>query len=222
MRFLPILLLTVYCLPAQQPYDLLLAGGHVIDAKSHTDGVRDVAIADGRIARVAPHIDASQARKVVNCSGLYVTPDLLDIHVHVYHRLTKPAPGRNYGVDPVSFSFRSGITTMVDAGTTGWKEFPDFREQVISRAKTRVLAFLNIVAPGMVGPEKEDDPREMDAEGAARCARANADVGKPSRIRRDRSSTEPPIPRQDTDDPGRTTSDELNNAAPNPGAQFSV
>jgi dihydroorotase len=176
MKLVSCLLLMAAPLAAQQPYDLLLAGGHVIDAKNRVDDVRDVAIANGHIALVAAHIDASQARKVVDCKGLYVTPGLLDIHVHVYHRLARPAPGHNYAIDPDSFSFRSGVTTMVDAGTSGWKEFPDFREQVISRAKTRVLAFLNIVASGMVGSPTEDDPREMDAEGAARCARENADV----------------------------------------------
>lgn len=171
-----LLLSPVFLSAQQQSYDLLLTGGHVIDAKNHIDAIRDVAIADGRIARVAPHIDASQSRKVVNCSGLYVTPGLVDIHVHVYRRVTKQAPGESHAVDPDSFSFRSGVTTMADAGTTGWKEFPDFREQVISRSKTRVLAFLNIVSSGISGTARENDPAEMDAEGAARCARENADV----------------------------------------------
>src|SRR5580700_9248536 len=124
MKLILTLLLAAACLPAQQPYDLLLTGGHVIDAKNHIDAIRDVAISDGRIARVAQHIDASQARKVVNCSGLYVTPGLVDIHVHVYHRLASPPPGHSDSVDPDSFSFRSGVTTMVDAGTSSWKEFP--------------------------------------------------------------------------------------------------
>jgi dihydroorotase len=176
MRLVLVVLLMASTLPAQQIYDLLLAGGHVIDAKNRIDEVQDVAITDGHIARVAGHIDASQARKVVDCAGLYVTPGLIDMHVHVYHRLARPAPGESYAVDPDSFSFRSGVTTMVDAGTSGWKEFGDFREQVISRAKTRVLAFLNIVASGIAGGAKENDPAEMDAEAAARCARENADV----------------------------------------------
>jgi dihydroorotase len=67
-----------------QPYDLLLQGGHVIDAKNNIDAVRDVAIRDGKIAAVARHIDPAQAFKVVNVAGLYVTPGLIDIHVHVY------------------------------------------------------------------------------------------------------------------------------------------
>jgi dihydroorotase len=175
-RLALVFLLGASGLSGQQPYDLLLTGGHVIDAKNHIDEVRDVAIANGHVARVAAHIAASEARKVVDCSGLYVAPGLLDIHVHVYHRLARPSPGESYAIDPDSFSFRSGVTTMVDAGTSGWKEFADFREQVISRAKTRVLAFLNIVAAGISGPANENDPGQMDSEGAARCARENADV----------------------------------------------
>src|SRR5712691_6095975 len=69
---------------AQTQYDLLLEGGHVIDAKNKISAVRDVAIRDGKIAAVAEHIDPAQAFKVINVHGLYVTPGLVDIHVHVY------------------------------------------------------------------------------------------------------------------------------------------
>src|SRR5437773_8808714 len=144
MRLAPILLLAATTLTAQQ-YDLILKGGHVIDPKTRVDGVRDVAISAGRIARVAESIDGSQCRQVVDVSGLYVTPGLLDIHVHIYPRLPQTlAPGRNLGVDPDAFSFRTGVTTVVDAGSTGWREFPDFRSRVIDRARTCVLALLNI------------------------------------------------------------------------------
>src|SRR6266849_3683120 len=146
MRLAPILLLAATALPGQQ-YDLLLKGGHVIDPKNRVDSVRDVAISGGRIARVAESIDASLSRQVVDVTGLYVTPGLLDIHVHIYPRLPQTlAPGRNLGVDPDPFSFRTGVTTVVDAGSTGWREFPDFRSRVIDRARTRVMAFLNIAA----------------------------------------------------------------------------
>jgi len=104
MRLAPILLLAATTLTAQH-YDLLLKGGHVIDPKNRVDSVRDVAITGGRVARVAESIDASQSRQVVDVSGLYVTPGLLDIHVHIYPRLPQTlAPGRNLGVDPDAFS----------------------------------------------------------------------------------------------------------------------
>ena len=167
-------ILTIVCagaIWAQPRYDLVLKGGHVIDAKNGIDGVRDVAITGGRIAAVAPSIDAASALKVVDVHGLYVTPGLIDIHVHVFKRLDVPSEG----VDPDSFSFRSGVTTMVDAGSTGWKDFPDFRDRIIKRAKTRVLAFVNIAGAGM-GTGKENNPEEMDAEAAARTARQNPDI----------------------------------------------
>ena len=131
----------------------------------------DVAVADGKIALVAPHIGGTEAKKSVDVSGLYVTPGLIDIHAHVY--VWQDLKGE--GVQADAFSFRSGVTTMVDAGSSGAPTFADFRTRVIDRSKTRVLAFLNIVGAGM-GTGKEDDPAEIDAEAAAKTAKANPDV----------------------------------------------
>jgi dihydroorotase len=175
MRSFGILLLVVSGVSAQPHYDLLLKGGHVIDAKNHIDGVRDVATEGGRIARVAEKIDPAEARKVVDATGLYVTPGLIDMHVHVFKRSNPPPGAQDEAVNPDAFSFRSGVTTVVDAGSSGWKEFPEFRDRIIKRARTRVLAFLNIVGAGM-GTGKENDPAEMDAEAAARTAKENADL----------------------------------------------
>jgi dihydroorotase len=160
---------------AQPSYDLLLKGGHVIDAKNRIDGVRDVAIAAGRIALVAEKIDPVQARRVVNVAGLYVTPGLVDIHVHLYHRTNPPPGATDESVNPDAFSFRSGVTTMVDAGSSGSKDFADFRDHTIKSSRTRVLAFLNIVASGM-HTGRENDPAEMDSENAARVAKENPDL----------------------------------------------
>lgn len=163
------------CVPAaaQAPrYDLLLKGGHVIDAKNHRNGVFDVAIANGRIARVAPNIAANLAQRSVDCKGLYVTPGLVDIHVHVYAVPGLDPEGLgNICVLPDEHSFRSGVTTMVDAGTSGWRTFPDFKAKIIDQARTRVLAWLNIVAHGMQTPGYQQDVKEMDAAAAAACAR---------------------------------------------------
>jgi dihydroorotase len=156
---------------AQPRYDLLLKGGHVIDPKNQIDDVRDVAIAGGRIARVAGKIDPAEARKVIDAAGLYVTPGLIDIHVHVYRR------GRagEQSIDPDAFTFRTGVTTVVDAGTSGWKDFSDFRDRIIKPAKTRVLALVNISGIGM-GNGNENDPSQMDPEAAARTAKENPDI----------------------------------------------
>lgn len=166
-------LLVAGTLNAQPPakYDLLLKGGHVIDPKNNIDRVTDVAIAQGKVARVAPNIPASDATNVADVAGLYVTPGLLDIHVHVY---MWREPGGE-AVQPDAFSFRTGVTTMVDAGSAGATTFDDFRDRIIRRSKTRVLAFLNIAKAGM-GTGKEDEIAGLDAEAAARTAKANPDL----------------------------------------------
>jgi dihydroorotase len=160
-----------WVLCAQPPFDLLLKGGHAIDPKNGIDRVMDVAIAGGKIARVAAAIGPSQAKQTVDAAGLYVTPGLVDIHVHVY--LWQEPGGEAAQAD--AHSFRSGVTTMVDAGSSGWRTFPDFRRRIIEHSKTRILAFLNIVGAGM-GTGKEDDPAEMDAQAAAKTAKDNPDV----------------------------------------------
>jgi dihydroorotase len=156
---------------ADPPYDLLLAGGHVIDAKSGTSSVRDVAIAGGKIAAVAAKIDRAQAFKVVDVSGLYVTPGLIDLHVHVY---TGTGEKNSYAGDnsvyPDGFTLRVGVTTAVDAGCSGWRNFEDFKDKVIDRSRTRVLAMLNIVGSGMRGGKYEQDLADMEAKPTAEMA----------------------------------------------------
>jgi dihydroorotase len=154
-----------------QQYDLLLQSGHVIDAKNKIDAVRDVAIRDGKIAMVAARIDPAQAFKVVDASGLYVTPGLVDIHVHVYAGTGEP---RSYAGDnslyPDGYTFRTGVTTVADAGCAGWRNFEDFKQRVIDRSKTRVLAFINIVGHGMRGGKYENDLADMQAKPTAEMA----------------------------------------------------
>jgi dihydroorotase len=150
---------------AQQKYDLLLKGGHVIDPKNKINAVRDVAIADGKVAAVAPRIDPTEALKVVDVSGLYVTPGLIDIHAHVYTGTGERASyaGDN-SVSPDGFTFRVGVTTVADAGCSGWRNFEDFKQRIIDRSKTRVLVFLNIVGNGMRGSKYEQDLTDMEAK----------------------------------------------------------
>jgi dihydroorotase len=160
-------------LPATAPqaafkYDLLLKGGHVIDARNNISGVRDVAIAGGKIAAVAAKINPAEALKTIDASGLYVTPGLVDIHVHVY---TGTGERRSYAGDlsvyPDGFMPRVGVTTAADAGCSGWRNFEDFKDRVIDRSKTRILAFLNIVGHGMRGGTFEQDLSDMQAEPTA-------------------------------------------------------
>lgn len=154
-----------------QEYDMILQGGHVLDAKNHVDAVEDVAVKDGLIAEVAPHIDPQKAVKTIDVKGLYVTPGLVDIHVHVFAGTgERGSYAGDNSVYPDGFTFRVGVTTVVDAGSSGWRNFEDFKEHVIDRSKTRVLADLNIVGAGMRGAKYEDNLDDMDGEATAKMA----------------------------------------------------
>lgn len=152
-------------------YDLILKGGHVLDDKNQIDTEMDVAIRDGRIAKVAVHIPSSDALKTIDVKGLYVTPGLIDIHVHVYAGTgERNSYAGDNSVPPDGFTFRNGVTTVVDAGCSGWRNFEDFKQRIIDRSKTRVFALLNIVGSGMRGPKYEQNPADMDGEATAAMA----------------------------------------------------
>ena len=143
----------------ERNYNLLLKGGHVIDPKNNIDETMDVAIKSNKIAQISKDIPSSKAQKTVDVAGFYVTPGLIDIHVHVYG-------GYQGWLFPDAHSFRNGVTTVVDAGGAGWKSFEEFKETIIEKSKTRVFALLNIVGAGMLGAI-EQDVSEMDPVAAA-------------------------------------------------------
>jgi dihydroorotase len=156
---------------AQQKYDLLLKGGHVIDPTNRISAVRDVAIANGKVAAIAANIAPAEALKVVDASGHYVTPGLVDIHVHVYAGTgERGSYAGDNSLYPDGFTLRSGVTTIVDAGSSGWRSFDDFKERIIDRSKTRVLALLNIVGHGMRGDKFEQNLADMEAKPTADMA----------------------------------------------------
>jgi dihydroorotase len=162
---------------AQAQYDLLLQGGHVVDAKTEISAIRDIAVKDGKIAAVAEHIDPATALKTVPVKGLYVSPGLVDIHVHAYASTgERSSYAGDNSVWPDDFTFRTGVTTVADAGSSGYKNFEDFKQHIIDRSKTRVLAFINIVGAGMRGPKFEDNLQDMDPEPAAEMAKKYPEV----------------------------------------------
>lgn len=171
-----ILIVLISSVTPQPKYDLLIRGGHVIDPKNGINEVRDVAVSKGLIAAVAKNIPASDAARVVDAAGLYVTPGLVDIHVHVYAGTGMKALTGDQSVYPDNFSFRACTTTMADAGTSGWRNFEDFKQRVIDRAKTRIFAFINIVGNGMGGGRLEQDVSDMDPKPAAEMAAKHRDT----------------------------------------------
>jgi dihydroorotase len=149
-----------------QQYTLLIKGGHIIDPKNNIDAIMDIAVKGDSIAKVATDIDPATAAKVINATGMYVTPGLIDIHTHNFAG-TIPNRYLNNSYDAVApdgFTFRCGVTTVVDAGSSGWRNFETFNEQTIKHSKTRVLAFINIVGGGMRGGPYEQDLTDMDTK----------------------------------------------------------
>ena len=166
-----LVMLALIDVSAQQKYDLLLKGGHVIDPKNRISAVRDVAIANGQIAAVAANIAPADAFKVVDASGTYITPGLIDIHVHVFAGTgERGSYAGDNSLYPDGFTLRSGVTTIVDAGSSGWRSFPDFKDRIIDRSRTRVLAMLNIVGAGMRGDKFEQNLADMEAKPTAEMA----------------------------------------------------
>lgn len=157
-------------------YDLVIENGHVIDPKNGIDKVMDVAITGKKIAAVADDVDASRATKTVDAKGMYVTPGLVDMHTHLFTGRNKAYASGHLAVAPDGFTFRSGVTTVVDAGSPGWRNIDEYRAQVIDRSKTRVLTMLNIVGHGMAGDPYEQNLKDMQVAPTARAAKENSDI----------------------------------------------
>ena len=165
--------LIIVCIAGKsQQYSIIIKEGRVMDPKNNIDAVMDIAINDGKIVKLAKNIDPKEGIQVVNAKGLYVTPGLVDIHSHNFFG-TEPDHAYSNGLSalpPDGFTFRTGVTTVVDAGGSGWRSFPTFKKNVIDHSQTRVLALLNIVGEGMRGGVYEQDPSDMDSRMAASVA----------------------------------------------------
>jgi len=148
-----------------QEIDILLKGAHLIDPKNKIDSKMDVGIVNGKIARVAKDIPIGSSAKIIDVTGFYITPGIIDMHVHVFQGTDKYSTSvgnssRSQQAD--AFSFRAGVTTVVDAGSSGWRNFPLFKEQTIDKSQTRILAFLNVIGNGMIGRFQEQDVNDMN------------------------------------------------------------
>jgi dihydroorotase len=162
------------------PYDLLLAGGTVLDPASGRNGRFDVAISDGGIAAIEPDLPAGSARQVLDVQGRYVTPGLIDFHIHAY-----------WGVNPFGFDVdpickATGVTTAIDAGSAGPVNFLGFRRFIAEQTRTRLLAFVCVAQHGvLLAPRELNDLGFADPEAAARAVDEHRDVGVGIKVRLD-------------------------------------
>jgi dihydroorotase len=155
----------------------VLAGGRLIDPKNNIDARMDIAVRDGRVAAVAPRLDGSIADRVIRVEGLVVTPGLVDLHTHLFTSTgIHGAWAGDLSMRPDDCSFRTGVTTMVEAGSSGWRNFEELRFHVIDRAATRVLAMVNIAGLGMITDVAEQDPSDFNPKEVARLAHKHRDV----------------------------------------------
>jgi dihydroorotase len=162
-----------------QQYDLVLRNGQVLDPKNNIDAKRDVAVRDGKIAAIEPTIPASAGKQSVDISGLYLTPGLVDMHVHVFVGLRHNAWGNgDLSIPADVLAIPNGVTTVADAGSSGWRDFPEFRRRILSSSVTRIFAFINIVGAGManIDDAAEQNDHDMDLDELSKTIAENRDI----------------------------------------------
>jgi dihydroorotase len=151
-------------------YDVVITGGRVIDPGRGVDALLDVAIQDGKIAKVATTIDPSEATRSIDARDRIVVPGLIDIHAHIFEH------GVGNGLDPDLAGIHSGVTTLVDGGSAGWANYESFHHHIIGTAKTRVLANIHIANTGLAQSPEARDAGDVDVD--ATIAMANRYKGE--------------------------------------------
>lgn len=157
--------------------DLLLKGGEVIDPSQNIRATMDIAITDGAISQVAPNISARDAKRVINVQGKIVTPGLIDLHTHVYEAVNQT------GINPDIAGVRSGVTTVIDAGSAGCYSFGGFPEYVVPKAKTRIYCMLHISRVGLSYQPDTASREDIDLEETIKVIKANKPLIQGVKIR---------------------------------------
>jgi dihydroorotase len=158
------------------PYDLVLAGGHLVDPLQERDGAFDIAIRNGQVARIAPRGEPMFARERVDISSRLLLPGMIDTHAHVFEHVT----GR-FGLEADLCGVRSGVTTLIDQGGPSCMTLPAFREHVVKPKRTRVFAYLSTyLVGGMEGHYYPSlyRPDCLDVAATVKAALANPDIVK--------------------------------------------
>ncbi len=158
-------------------YDLLIKGGEMIDPSQGIHGQRDIGILKGRITSVDEHIDPNDANRVIDATGKIVTPGLIDLHAHVAHGVTK------HGLFPDVCGVEAGVTTVCDAGSTGYLTFSDFKHKVLPAATTDVFCFLNLCPDGLMHEPEAWNRHSIDDDAIVRTIEENGDIIKGLKLR---------------------------------------
>ncbi len=165
-------------------YDLIIKNGTLIDPGQSIHAVKDVAFTNGRVSAISDEIPTSEAREVLDADGCFVTPGLIDLHVHVFYGVS------HFGIEPDPTCLARGATTVVDAGSAGADTFPGFRKYVIDVSDTRILAQLNISSQGMLTQEigELENPDYADVGKACRMIEQHRDIILGVKVRLTRES----------------------------------
>jgi len=154
-------------------YPVLLQNGLVIDPSTKRHEVVDIAVDEnGLVSEISKGISPDKALKTIDAEGRIVTPGLVDLHVHVFEHVTE------VGINADEHCLRKGVTTVLDAGSSGAQTFPGFKRYVIDVSETRIRALLNISYMGMINQAigELEDLRYADVKKAVRVCEANKDV----------------------------------------------
>ena len=176
---------------SEMQWDILIRGGEVIDPSQQLQAVKDIAVEGGQIVAIGDNLPTDQADCVFDARGLLVTPGLIDLHVHVYHRHVPIC------IEPDSLCPAGGVTTLLDAGSAGSFNFNGFRRDIIDRAETQILALINLSCTGLVTAQGTNDPRAVigelmdrryaDPQGVVQTIQDNSDVAIGVKIRASRN-----------------------------------
>jgi dihydroorotase len=159
-------------------FDLILTGGTVLNPASGLKQELDVGIAGERITALASTLPRENTKKVLDVRGCYVTPGLIDFHVHSY-----------WGVNPYGFNadpicLASGVTTALDAGSAGPVNFLGFKKLVYEQSRTRMLAFVALAQHGVLNdPGELENLKFADPDGAAQSVSDARNVGVGIKVR---------------------------------------
>src|SRR3712207_3919400 len=169
---------------AERRYDLIIAGGDVLDPGAGIAGRFDVGVADGKVAAIEPDMDPTEAKQVIDATGQYVTPGLVDLHTHIYWGVTY------WGIEADPVAARTGVTTWLDVGSAGAYTFPGFRRYIAEPNRVRTFCLLNLSSIGLVAPSWEfQNPNHWDVDLAEKIVNDNRDIILGIKARIDPSTT---------------------------------